>query len=122
MRVIAATERGLRRWADFGARSGRAEFWNFGLGVALVVALLIGLDVVIFGRDYAFGLADLWALAMLVPMVSALVRRLHDIDRGGWWALLLLLPVAGALILLIWAAKPGDEGANRFGPPPRALV
>ena len=87
----------------------------------------------------------LWLLA-LVPLALA-SKRLHDIGKSGWWLILplgglilglflrsnfalwlmelmafLVTPVLflGSIVLLIvWLAKKGDEGPNKYGPDPR---
>ena len=38
-------------------------------------------------------------------------------DRSGWWVLLALVPI-GSLVQLVWLARPGTQGKNRFGPDP----
>ena len=64
-----------------------------------------------------------------------LSKRLHDRGRSGWWSLVILLCVGLvwpfpdnfpgwiSLVILVWAfvelvLMPGEQGANRFGPPP----
>ena len=75
----------------------------------------------------------------LLTFSSACVlsKRLHDRGRSGWWAALVLLALAlvwpefrgGWAVLatpvMIWAVvelglMAGEQGANRFGPPPLA--
>jgi len=78
-----------------------------------------------------------WAVhgALLFAAACVLSKRLHDRGRAGWWAALVLLafivvwPEPDGFIdflfalPLIWAAielgvMGGEQGANRFGPPP----
>ena len=64
-------------------------------------------------------------------------KRLHDRGRSGWWAALVLVGLAlvwpnthGAwtvfgVVVLVWTLvelglMPGEQGANRYGPSPRA--
>jgi uncharacterized membrane protein YhaH (DUF805 family) len=73
--------------------------------------------------------------ALLASGACVLSKRLHDRGRSGWWAALVLLALAlvwpqargaGAVLalpVLVWALVelailPGEQGANRFGPPP----
>jgi uncharacterized membrane protein YhaH (DUF805 family) len=113
----------LRKYAVFGGRARRREYWWFALFTFLVsVPLAIG-DILIIGYEafsaYAAGpLLGLFALATLLPSLGVSVRRLHDGDRSGWWLLLALLPVVGALVLLFWFCSRGSIGANRFGDDP----
>ena len=65
-------------------------------------------------------LNGLYSLAVLLPGLGVGVRRLHDTDRSGWWLLISLVPLVGFILLIIWLARPGDAGPNRFGPDPVA--
>jgi uncharacterized membrane protein YhaH (DUF805 family) len=56
-------------------------------------------------------------LVFFVFYVIFAVRRCHDFNASGWWNLLLLVPVANLAYLLFLWLKPGDAGANAFGPP-----
>ncbi len=57
-----------------------------------------------------------WIVAILVPSLAVGVRRLHDIGKSGWNWFIGLIPIVGAIILIIWWAKPGEEGENQYGP------
>ena len=59
-------------------------------------------------------------LLLAVPLFATGARRLHDSGKSGWWQLLALIPVAGWIVLLIFFLIPGDETANKFGPPPNS--
>lgn len=119
----------LRRYAEFGGRSCRREFWLFSLFNLLVLAGLNSLATIV--GDYTFlsilataALAT-YILGALVPGWAVLVRRLHDMGRSGWWLLLLPVPLLGQLVgfplLLLCLAWPGRRGENRFGPDPRRV-
>ena len=119
----------MRRWKDFGGRSSRKEYWMFTLWYSLMLVLLSVLDNFVFGSAGAFGgtkdidsassvtvalnFYNAFYLLTLIPATSVSVRRLHDINRTGWW-LLISLTIIGIILLLYWAIKSGDEGANRF--------
>jgi uncharacterized membrane protein YhaH (DUF805 family) len=113
----------LRKYAEFGGRARRKEYWWYLLAVGLVtIPLAIG-DVMILGFEtyaaYGSGpLTGLLGLALFLPSLGVTIRRLHDHDRSGWWILLALLPIVGALVLLFWYASRGTIGANRYGPDP----
>ena len=117
----------LRKYADFGGRAQRAEYWLFYLlfmivyvtlivasggfeennsgpsGVGLVVALVAGLGV----------------LGMLIPMIAVQVRRLHDTNRSGWWLFIGFIPLIGGLVLFVFTVLDSTPGQNRFGPNPK---
>ena len=90
----------LKRYADFGGRSARAEFWWFFLFVAIlylvmwVVAIaavggLAAQGAPSMGMLGAFGVASIFIilfwLALLIPSLAVQTRRLHDSNRSGWW-------------------------------------
>ena len=88
----------LVRYANFGGRSTRMEFWSFlafaYLVVAGFIALVVGdslsgqhMDWDKFLTNYMrFGpLLSLFNLAIFLPNLAVRVRRLHDIRRSGWW-------------------------------------
>ena len=130
----------VRKFATFSGRASRSEFWWFYL-VALVIDF-----AVIFAMDaFAMGAIELFLtivpFLLIVPSIAVTCRRLHDIDRSGWWQLMPLIGCAPAVIfsgagipggaalfavlaavlsivLIVWWAKRGDAGPNRFGPDP----
>jgi uncharacterized membrane protein YhaH (DUF805 family) len=105
----------LRKYADFGGRAQRAEYWiPFLINVVLAFVLLF-IDWAIGARNILYGL---FVLAWICPGTAMGVRRLHDTGRSGRWMLISLIPV-GAIALLVLLALEGEAGANQFGPDPR---
>ena len=86
-----AIRRVLSKYADFGGRAMRSEYWWW------VLAVMVG--NVIFGTvDYVLPfrfLQPIFALSVLVPTWAVVTRRLHDTGRSGGWAALSL--VSGAI-------------------------
>lgn len=112
----------LRRYADFGGRSPRAEYWWFALAYLIVLMIAAAIDGVLgtgFGRVGGLFYA-LVALAAFVPSLAVTIRRLHDLDRSGWWMLLAFIPLIGGIVLLVWFCSRGTVGPNRFGHDPLA--
>ena len=132
----------LKKYADFGGRASRMEFWIFLLFVTLLTVaahFVDGPD----GRDVPvamnMGIVELSVtLLFLLPSITVGVRRLHDTGRSGWWTMLIYLPwlatlvsqsnpalvlaSAGALLLggvawIILLLLPGNDGENAFGSP-----
>ena len=121
-----------RRFAQFGGRSRRREFWSFWLyNVVVYVALLA-----LFGQRaelvrpgmvaYETRLTGVWEtvgdtfiLINLIPFLAVSVRRLHDQDRSGWLMLLALIPVLGWFALLVLCLLDGTPGENRYGSDPK---
>ena len=124
----------LRRYAEFGGRSRRKEYWMWVLFYIVVVIVTTYLDILLglggsatgtqsgasVGFNVNFGwLTILFMLAVLLPNLAVSVRRLHDLDKSGWWLLIGLIPLFGGLYLLFLFTQPGTVGPNRFGADPK---
>jgi uncharacterized membrane protein YhaH (DUF805 family) len=115
----------LKKYAVFGGRSRRMEYWSFVLFNFVVFVVLAGIDALLGTFSSASGvglLSGIYLLATLVPILALSVRRLHDIDRSGWWVLTYLLPLIGPLVLLVFAVLDGTPGDNRYGPNPKGAT
>ena len=113
----------LKKYAVFGGRSRRKEYWYFVLFSLIVSLVLSAIDALLgtFSSSTNVGLlGGIYGLAIIIPSIAVSVRRLHDIDRTGWWVLMSLVPVIGTIVLLVFAALEGTPGENRFGPNPKA--
>jgi uncharacterized membrane protein YhaH (DUF805 family) len=110
----------LNKYFDFNGRASRPEFWWFFLAQSVV---WIVLDVLYRTTGSAvIAIVELAAvLALLFPALAVGARRLHDTDRTGWWQLLDLVPILGFIVLVIFMAKRGDDGPNRFGEQPMSV-
>ncbi len=112
----------FKKYAVFGGRSRRKEYWSFVLFNFVVFVVLVGIDVLLGTFSSASGLgllSGIYGLATLVPILALSVRRLHDIDRSGWWVLVYLIPLIGPIVLLVFALLDGTPGSNRYGPNPK---
>ena len=102
-------------------RIGRLNYLliNLGLGLAWLACVLLLLD-----EDPVTGAPRLNpALIVVFPVivwasVANMVRRLHDRGHTGWLWLLSLVPLVGLGLGPYLLFAPGDEGGNRYGPPP----
>ena len=115
----------LKKYAVFGGRSRRREYWYFVLFSTVISLVLTILDRITgtFDSSTGFGLlSGIFTLAILVPSIAVLVRRLHDTDRTGWWVLILLVPLIGAIVLIVFAVQDSTPGSNRFGPNPKTAA
>ena len=80
----------IRKYAQFGGRAPRAEYWWFALATTVIgfVADIIdrtsGSEIGILGTVTSLGL--------LIPTLAVTMRRLHDADRSGWWLWIAILP------------------------------
>jgi uncharacterized membrane protein YhaH (DUF805 family) len=109
----------LKRYADFGGRSPRAEYWWFALANMVLSFVIAYLDRLLFRPVYGdLGiLALIQAAVLLVPGMAVVIRRLHDTDHSGWWFLLTLWNYAFLLggsmrngISLIFSRIPSELG------------
>ena len=179
---ITAVVQGFRKYAVFGGRATRAEYWWWLLFTFIGSIVFIVIDSLIgFPRVWEYGLLEtLFWLATLLPSITVVTRRLHDIGKTGWWqvpwygilfvawlatgmfivalvitygvtnasgewsfddadiqwesaievfafllaAIMLIAALAITLAVIVWAiiwmARQGESGQNRFGPDPRA--
>jgi uncharacterized membrane protein YhaH (DUF805 family) len=105
----------FKKYATFGGRARRSEYWWFTLFdvIAGVVAEVVDaaahtvvLQLVVF-------------LALLLPGLAVTVRRLHDTGRTGWWWWILLVPLAGAIVMLVFLCQDSQHGPNKYGESPK---
>lgn len=112
----------LKKYADFGGRARRKEYWLFTLFNVLISIVLTILDGFLgtMSSESGFGLVSgLYSLAVLLPSLGVAVRRLHDTDHSGWWLFIALVPCVGAIVLLIFMVRDSTPGANEYGPNPK---
>ena len=95
------------KFADFGGRASRSEFWWFGLFVLLTMAVLGQIE-----PDLPF----LALLIFLLPLIAAAVRRLRDASLTPL-SLTLLILFGGYFVALAWKSKPLPDGEDRSGKP-----
>lgn len=133
MNMMEAVKAVFSKYAKFSGRSRRAELWWFVLFCFIANLVLGVVDSFLFGSveqvsepgNYSFSsstdtpvLSLIFGLATLIPSIAVGARRLHDINRSAWWLLIAFIPLIGVIILIVWYAKAGDRGPNRFGPDP----
>jgi uncharacterized membrane protein YhaH (DUF805 family) len=111
----------LKHYAVFRGRASRKEYWYFfGINLAVSLVLMI-IDASAGVADSETGIGPLsviYALAVGIPSLAAFVRRLHDTGHSGWWILIGIAPLVGPIVLLVFLARHGQPGENRFGPNP----
>ncbi|MFH9552919.1 DUF805 domain-containing protein [Streptomyces sp. NBC_00377] len=105
----------LKKYAVFGGRARRQEYWMFTLFSVIVSIVLAIIDAAI-GSSI---LGIIYAVAVLLPSLGVAVRRLHDTGRSGWWILIALIPLVGAIVLLVFLASEGKQEPNQYGPNPK---
>jgi uncharacterized membrane protein YhaH (DUF805 family) len=112
----------LARYASFGGRARRSEYWYFTLVHLLVIllAMVVSYLAMLANPALAIILYSIVFYGTLSTHLALSVRRLHDVNRSGWWYLLGIVPLLGALVLLVWFCTDGTRGPNRFGADPKA--
>ena len=113
-------------------RIRRRDFWLFAIVMTGAYALALQPAESGFGGYSTHQVSWLQALAgndfgfiglivVQIATLSVIIKRLHDRDLSGFYALALLIPVLGWLWLVYeLAVREGTDGANRFGPSPKA--
>jgi uncharacterized membrane protein YhaH (DUF805 family) len=114
----------LNKYADFGGRARRREYWMFHL-INFIISVAVGFAAGLVGgmlglnQTLVTGIALLYSVAMFIPSLAVWVRRLHDTGRSGWWSLIVLIPLIGAVVLLVWAVQDSEPGSNTYGKNPK---
>ena len=114
----------FNKYADFGGRASRSEYFFFFLFVALTYVAVYFVSMSIFINTtlsdgvvkFLFSVPSIWALAITIPLCAACARRLHDVNRSGWWQLI-ELTIIGILLILVWNVTEGEKKKNIYGPP-----
>lgn len=118
MNMIEAVKAVFSKYATFEGRARRSEYWWFVL-FNLIVSIILTILAPGHGGGMGGGLLSMvWSLATLLPSLAVGARRLHDIDRSGWWLLIGFIPLIGLIVLIVFFAKSGTPGPNRFGANP----
>ena len=114
----------MTKYAVFGGRASRKEYWMFQLVNFVILVVLIAGLFLQSGRS-AIGLLAVLAigyvLVTLLPGLAVSVRRLHDTNLSGWWILIGFVPLGG-FVLLVFHLLESNPGPNQYGPNPTASV
>ncbi len=113
----------LKKYADFGGRARRKEYWFFVLFNVIISVVLSMVDMFVGTYNASAGvgiLTGIYTLAVLLPGIGVSVRRLHDTGRSGWWLLIVLVPLVGAIVLLVFMVLDSQPAQNAYGPNPKA--
>ena len=94
------------KYAKFGGRATRAEYWWFYL-----FALLLSWGSILVDPTQMTSM--IINLALFLPILSAGTRRLHDTNRSGWWQLI-VFTLIGVIPLIIWLASASKDQDNKY--------
>jgi len=109
-----------KKYAVFGGRAGRQEYWYFVL-FNILAYILLSIIAGIIGKIGA-GMLSLYAIAVFLPGLAASVRRLHDTNRSGWWLLISAIPLVGPIVLLVFLVQESYAIDNQYGAIPRVAT
>jgi uncharacterized membrane protein YhaH (DUF805 family) len=111
MTPVDWAKRPIEKYADFGGRASRAEYWWYTLAI-IILGIVVSIIENMVGLDNWVGMygpiALLLMLALLVPGLAVTVRRLHDTDRSGWWMLIALIPYGLLAVVMGMSAASGS--------------
>lgn len=114
--MITAYKRAVfENYANFSGRLSVPGYWWYFLANFLIV---VALQILAQASSAFFFLALVYGLAVFIPGLAAAVRRLHDTGTTGWLMLISLIPFIGFVVLIVFLARAGDDGSNRYGPRP----
>ena len=111
------------KYATFGGRARRSEYWYFMLFVCCVnviiriLAMIVGDNSIL--TPVLAGISMIFSLGVLVPQIAVAVRRLHDIGKSGWFYLIGLIPLIGWILMIVWFCTDSQPGDNQYGPNPK---
>ena len=118
-----------RKYATFGGRARRREFWRFLISFlfilvgVMVVDHFAGTTVRVGTKGLKVGiLSGLWFLTFLIPLVAVGTRRLHDTSKSGWRQLFMFVPLIGWFLLLVWFCQEGKHMDNYYGDNPKRTI
>lgn len=109
----------LRPFTSEG-RIGRVRYLGWGMALFLVALPIFLLVAGAYAMSETLGMVLAVGVFVAYAIVSIMIgiQRLHDIGWSGWLMLLNLVPVVGSVFPILMLLIPGNDGANRFGPPP----
>ena len=107
----------VRLWPPNG-RIGRLRLLAYSAALYLVFIIVSAVLGGIAGASRSPTTAVVLGIVAFIVYVVAgmvlLIQRSHDMNLSGWWSLAAFIPLVG----LVWLAKGGTPGVNRWGAPP----
>ena len=128
-----AISRGFTNYFTFSGRASRPEYWWWVLFTALVAIIPVSILVTFIPslalasrRLHDIGKSGWW---QLLPLGGLILVFLILFSAGAYFESLwpmslmellvsLVLFPASIVLLIVWLAKKGDEGPNKYGPDP----
>jgi uncharacterized membrane protein YhaH (DUF805 family) len=108
----------MKKYADFGGRACRSEYWFFSLFSVLLGFIALWIDYLITHRGPGL-IYFIFTLSIMFPTLAVTVRRLHDIGKSSHSLLIGIIPLIGFIWLIVYLANDGESGRNTYGPNPK---
>lgn len=111
-----------QKYASFGGRARRREYWGFllfNMVAAFACAAVDGMVGTWSSSGAAGAFYGLYLLAAFLPGLGVAVRRLHDVSKSGWNILWGVLPILGWIYFLVLMCRDSDRQANQYGSSPK---
>ncbi|AGI22410.1 hypothetical protein H681_02640 [Pseudomonas sp. ATCC 13867] len=105
---------------SLSGRIGRVRYlgWSAALSLICFAAYLVASLLLAVSLPLGVVALAVVVIAAAVFSVPIGVQRLHDLGWSGWLWLALLVPFVNAVLSLVMLFMPGEQTANRYGPPP----
>ncbi len=105
---------------SLSGRIGRVRYlgWSAALSFIVFGAYLVASLLMAVSLPLGVAAIAIVVIAAMVFSVPIGVQRLHDLGWSGWLWLALIVPFVNVVLSLLMLFMPGEQTANRFGPPP----
>lgn len=113
---ITAYKMMFKRYAEFGGRSCRSEFWYPYL-VQCITLMLYGVCVNM-ELFFPMVLLFIYGLISIIPMFALISRRLHDVGKSGLFWFLNFIPFGGIYLIGLFCMDSKKE-KNQYGENPK---
>ena len=107
----------FKKYATFGGRASRSEYWYFYLFNIIISVALALLEPLlgIYSESGDSILGNIYYFIVLIPSIAVGVRRMHDVNKSGWF---LIIPIYNILLLI----RKGDNSVNKYGENPLSRI
>ena len=113
---------------NFKGRARRKEYWLFylfGSIISLIVGIILGIFEQTANLEGNIVLGALYLIIVIllsIAFLSVTFRRLHDTGRSGWWIWIQFIPLIGGIVIFVFTVLDSEEGMNKYGENPKALI
>lgn len=119
---MGAYFRCLGKYAAFGGRATRGEFWGYSIVNTIILAVMFYFYFTAndtLARNLSTAIVIMYGILCICPTLAVTARRWHDIGRTGKWLWLNLVPGIGTIVTLGFMLTKGEPCTNEYGRNPR---